>query len=516
MKKTSLTVILTFLAILVVSSSCGNAGNKTTTDPAPATDLKKVLTYTRLEPGDTLEKYVGSYLEQELKERFAIEFKTEIVPNTGLTETLRLRCAGGELPDVSFNMYLGTDFMNELGKDGYYLDFSPYLDLVPNYRKTYTDKQWAEFVDLYASESGALYGLCTQAIARIGEGWIYNKGAFDKLGLSFPKTLDEYYDCLKVIKNADPRAYVANRNGFGWLSQGYQWAYRVDPASTFYVDPDTDEFLYARNTDKWREMLIFMNKLYADDLIYPEFATSTMQQFSEIVAQGQCYILYEYFARASWAQGLVSANDPDAEWTFSLDYISAYTDRDAALRLYNSYWACGLKMSSEVDEERIIRMLEAYDWCTTLEGQIAVTFGPEGGEWDYNENNEIELHPNMYSMYNLEGDTRRGEGYIGAAHPRFYYYEGDNVFYLIDKVLDNFDHFAKFRLFYSDADQITISDFGTVVNDVAGEWQIMFTIGNKNPANDNDWQEYLNALQSAGLEKVSAIMTNAYNARYGN
>ena len=66
--------------------------------------------------------------------------------------------------------------------------------------------------------------------------------------------------------------------------QGFALAFRTN--TNFFFDPDMQQLEYGPATDKFRDMLVYVEKLYAEGLIDPEFQTATDTQWEEIYANG--------------------------------------------------------------------------------------------------------------------------------------------------------------------------------------------------------------------------------------
>jgi putative aldouronate transport system substrate-binding protein len=109
------------------------------------------------------------------------------------------------------------------------------------------------------------------------------KDWLDKLGLEAPETLDDWYNVLKAFKERDP-----NGNGladeiplapsWGWTNlymfgQAYG-LYMTGNAERWAVNAD-GKVVYQTLLPEFKELLIYLNKLYSEGLIDPEFTTST-------------------------------------------------------------------------------------------------------------------------------------------------------------------------------------------------------------------------------------------------
>lgn len=121
---------------------------------------------------------------------------------------LTLKVAGDELPDMLIGCSMNVSDVNEWGGEGYFLDLSQYMDLMPNL-KAYFD-QYPELEAYCTTSDGHIYGLPKLKVDmtdRLTRSFI-NKQWLDNLGLSMPTSIDEYYEVLVAFKEQD-----ANGNG---------------------------------------------------------------------------------------------------------------------------------------------------------------------------------------------------------------------------------------------------------------------------------------------------------------
>ncbi len=468
---------------------------------------------------ETFDNPTTNLFAKALKDKFNVVLNFEYIPNSDLEETLKLRMVGGEDPDVFFGLNLTQQF-EELGAEGYYVPLNDYLEKLPNYRALWSDEDWATFLDLSSASDGKLYSLHVpmSGVQLIGEGWIFRMGTLEKLGLKVPTTTDGLYETLKAIKAAYPDSIpFANRNKLNWLLYGFEDAFRTDTG--YRVDPDSGEFVYGPVTQKYREMLIYLNKLYKEDLIYKEFATATSQQWSELLAQGKVHVIFDYFAREAWANNLMKDVDPDANWKASFDYIRAYPEKKQFVTRYSPVGGVAARISSRNSPERIERLVAIFDWLATEEGMIATQFGEKGLTYDIVDG-QLVYTPMMITPLNPGQGTdtllKYDLGYRLAIHPTFWHYQGaDTSREVGNYAVDNgFEYYRHFTLKFSDEDKTVVSDYGTVVNDIQQEYGVKFIMGQLDPNDDAAWNAYVDTISKGGLDKVLPIYQRYYAEKY--
>lgn len=458
-----------------------------------------------------------SLLDQVLKEKFNIVVEWQDVPSSGLNEKINLLFATNQYPDMVWGVGFTGDTPKKLGTDGFLIPVNEYWDKLPNYRALWTDEEWETMLKFESNADGNLYYLPQKNYRIASAAWIYRKGAFDKLGLSFPETVEDLYNVLKTIKANDPNSIpMPNRGGAGGVLAGLKLAYRVKDGS--YIDPDTGEFIpYGETTDAYREVLKWANKFYKEGLIDKEFATVTDEQWTERYANGKSYIEYSYAERDVWANTTMAAVDPNANWVWSPTNVTAYPEKGFMYDREQAHTASGSFFTDKMSEEQLERMLEFHDWLCTEEGSLFICMGVEGVTYEIKDGEPVFM-PHMYHYErNPEGENDWKYGlYLGniVQHPAYIKEVGkDANLKLSDAIKSNSraKYFQPIPWKLTIDEEKTLADLETVVKDIRDEYRLKFIMGQLDPNDDKAWEEYKNALNKVGLDKVVKIRTEAYN-----
>src|SRR5699024_9081122 len=208
-----------------------------------------------------------------------IDVDWETIQTEGLVEKRNLLITGGNYPEVFFASAFSKTDLIKYGEQGIFLPLDDYIDeYAPNFKKILEDypsvKQGVTMAD------GKIYGFPTiydpefEGL-RGGMPWI-NEEWLKKLDLKQPETLDEFYDTLKAFKENDP-----NGNGKD-DEKGWGSSYGIDPVintlrGSFGLNKQgtmninlqfkdgTEELEFVPATDGYKELLQYLNKLYAED-----------------------------------------------------------------------------------------------------------------------------------------------------------------------------------------------------------------------------------------------------------
>ena len=145
-----------------------------------------------------------SLLDEVMEEKFGIVNHWEQVPSSSVSEKLNLLFASNDVPDYAWPVGITPDYPKRYGNDGLLLPLNDYFDQLPDYKALYTDAEWETMLKMESNADGKLYYLPKKNYRKTANAWIYRKSAFDEMGLTFPKTIDELYTVLKTIKENDP------------------------------------------------------------------------------------------------------------------------------------------------------------------------------------------------------------------------------------------------------------------------------------------------------------------------
>ncbi|CAM4019315.1 ABC transporter substrate-binding protein [Paenibacillus alkaliterrae] len=206
--------------------------------------------------------------------------------------------ASGDVPDlfVGPNVITDADFAQF---QGLFQNLSELIDQAPNVQKMFEEKP--ETKAIATQQDGKIYGLpkyqryWPDTVNRqyINQVWL------DNLGLSMPTTWDELYDVLLAFKekdangNGDPNDEIPMDwpGGIGGYfnpavllgGMGITLASDVSGRGYFVEDGSVKNFL---TDDRYKQLVLFLNKLYKAGLINPEVFTHDYTKY-QAVARGE-------------------------------------------------------------------------------------------------------------------------------------------------------------------------------------------------------------------------------------
>ncbi len=137
-------------------------------------------------------------IEELIEEKTNVQLDITWVPDTSYEEKLNTAFATGTLPDAVY-MKNQTTFIRfkEAIRDGQFWEIGPYLEEFENLKNLKKQVLENTMVD------GKLYTLY-QGRPLSRQGFIYRKDWADNLGLSTPKTTEEFFNMAKAFTENDP------------------------------------------------------------------------------------------------------------------------------------------------------------------------------------------------------------------------------------------------------------------------------------------------------------------------
>lgn len=268
-----------------------------------------------------LDDYEETLVFKTYQEKSGVNVTFNEVPFATLTEKRNLALASGEYPDVFYSSRIPSADLYKYGKQGI---FMPLNDLIEEYApniKAAMDKH-PDIKKGLTMPDGNIYSLPSYYSPEflpmlIGKP-IWIKGEWlEKLGMDEPKTIDEFYQYLKAVKETD-----LNGNGkkdeiplsatsIAQIMDSIKGSWGVGTRGLGHkfvdVDPETNELRFFRTDDRFKEVLEFIHKLNKEGLI-----------------DGEIYTMDDNKLNAKGSQGILGTAivpNPETVFTNQKDYI---------------------------------------------------------------------------------------------------------------------------------------------------------------------------------------------------
>lgn len=266
--------------------ACGNGSSKS--------NAKEIEFFSqKTEMQATLQEIVDDYN----KSQDDVKVKLTSVPDAGTV--LKTRIANGETPDV-INIYPQNADFKGWAADGQFVDLTKESDILGNLNEG--------AAEAYAVDDKIYNVPLTTNVSGI----YYNKTAFEKLGIQVPKSLAEFQEIVKKIKD-DGQTPFAEALGDSWTFNGFAQLAWIQSAGSPEAANKVLRFSdkggikaddVTKNVANYLDLLAGNGQANSDGALYAD----TVAAFAE----GKALMM----ANGSWALTVINQQEPDFEVGF--------------------------------------------------------------------------------------------------------------------------------------------------------------------------------------------------------
>lgn len=386
--------VLTVMLVILVAFALFAKGASESTSDSKKAETKNAL----LGPGNVTIKSVyqnvtfdpNTDLMAGLIEK-STGYKAEYftLPAQNADEKLALEVASGVDYDIircsqsQFNMLLASNALMSLN------------DLLDEYGKDilagYTQETWDA-----VSKDGVIYGIPYKyASDKEVASFIVCRGdLMKKAGITkMPTTLDEFYQTLKTLKSYYGNQYIILTGPYlPATEKNENWKFPKVIASAFgiwgeWMTDENGKVIYMTEAKGFKPMLEFMNKLYSEGLLDPDWAVSTNDSVAEKFSSGKAIMACSSRTGCTTMSPAVIKN---CGVTYDdLTYISPLEGADGT---------CTYMMTEAISSISVIpksckHPADVINWChLKLQDQLYLNFGVEGTHFTYD--SEGNMSPN--------------------------------------------------------------------------------------------------------------------------
>ncbi len=325
----------------------------------------------------------GSYAKQMIEEATNTKLEIIQVPTKELDNKLNILLASGDRPDI---IQCETETMeSQLLSSGILLPINQYWDNYPNIKNGRDEATW----DLMRYTDGNIYSIGIKNPNPLSE-IAYRKDWLDKLGLEVPTTLDEYYEVARAVALDDPDGNGVNDTfAFG----GYQnvdttWfdhifgAYGALPNYWMVKDGHIEN---GSIQPSMKDALIYLNKMYQDGLIDPEFVTDDAKRWQQKVKSGiygagvTKIHIFDHNNWSNYYEPFIQAH-PEGEHVYG-PVLKGGCDNPVGIRMASERgW---LRTFISKDSKNIDACLRLIDYLMSEEGNRFAQYGVEGEHYKW-------------------------------------------------------------------------------------------------------------------------------------
>lgn len=467
--------------------------------------------------------FADMYILQRYREMTGIEVEWINTPSAVLTEKLSVALASSELPDAFLKCSISSTNLQTYGDAGDFLDLAPLLSqFAPNFSAYMA--QYPEVRASVTSPNGAIYSIpaATEAEStRINVKWFFNQKWLDALGLEQPTTLDGLYDVLLAFKTRDPNGngeadeiplsidlsqlYMSFAGSFGLMNRGVHH-------EEYDIDPETGAVRHIKTSERWRELITFLHRLYAEGLLDEECITYTSAHAPALISQDRLGVFIgTNLTRLTTEQQTCFTPIKEA-------YEGPYGDKMwSAIRSHlHSVGAFVISSDSKYPEE----LLRWVDYFYSDEGMLLFNYGIVGDTCVQNEDGSYSYTDEILAMMN-EGKSydevvSQYTPFSGGNNPsvmKYPYFAGQELTPGPMEAAANLYPYAPeivwpFFTYTADENEI-VTTAGSDINTFVRTTNAKFLTGELE-VNDENWNAYVKTVQTMGLSEMLSVMEAAY------
>lgn len=457
-----------------------------------------------------------------IAEKMNVEIEWIVVGSDGWNERLNLMLSTNDLPDIIMKGAIPN--LSAAIEDGQVIAIDDLMEYYSEGLKPLLEEYPGVDVSSRASD-GKLYTLpgintLKANLTSHRNLWI-NQQWLDNLGLDMPTTTDELLDVLRAFRDqdADGDGDATNEIPYAVEDSGALHSARVDIISGLFglhynmdyenIQLEGDTVSFLKNTDDWKEVLQYMNTMYAEGLLDNEVYTQTSDVSIAKLSSGKV--------------GVFGLSSDDLFTTVSDQYVAlapvqSPNGKEPVIQLGSNSMGSNTFITS-ADESPWVSF-RLLDYFFTEEG--AMTIGCfnedligitcqqyEDGTWDYTDemiNDERGVAVAVGDACPLPGG---GFGYWRNENNSNYIYSAkvqENVpvwepYYQKDPVYAT-------PLFDSDT-QARVNEIRTDLDVYVSECQAKFITGEMS---FDEWDNYCATLESLGIDELVACYQAYYDS----
>ena len=329
------------------------------------------------------------------------KFKIKMTPvNVGwgdADEKYNTWAASGQLPDVigavahvgqaRYFQWIEDSVVRALPADmGKYPTLSKLMELPEVSAFQVDDKNW--FIPRMTYADSRYWAM--------DRGLIVRKDWMEKLGIAEPKTEEDWINMAVAFAKNDPDGNGQNDTA-GFTPTGpFCLTSQAWPGFGYTDDrwmKDTDgKYRKAISGEKTFSMMKFFRTMYQAGGLDPDFATLENNQAMEKFAAGKVGIYGRQISPTHLNTVMNAWNkvQPDKDFASSVVLMSGPLVEDNYTRFSEmSYWSESY-FNASVDDTKMDRLMQLYDWLLSDEGKNVMAYGIEGKDWQL-ENGAIKL-----------------------------------------------------------------------------------------------------------------------------
>lgn len=429
-------------------------------------------------------------------------------------QTLLLDLSGTDAVFYRFS----AEQLRSMAENGQALDYTPYLDQMPNLKKRFAENP---LLYQYASVDGQCLffpSLVENSYQDILLG--IRKDWLDQVGADKPESVEELAEILLWQKNLYAQGELENQGEyFIGLSSYNEYANQLmrvfGTDSGVYWNEEKTGLVYGPATEEYRNYLIFLKSLYQAEMLDAGLYETETTDFEKYFLNNMSSTILTTGEQAQKLEKYAAANGDD----IVLEYVNLDTLSGETPAIYrtahrqNQVLEYGFVINADISQEKLDMLLKMIDYLYSDEGMELMNWGLEGEHWIM-ENGERVYNPDC---------IEDGE-YYAIAMARYLKQDmlctdrtanrnmlDSDVRAAVDEASYQEDYsFDEPRGYYTKEQEDRLDTLEISLSTFVEETTMNFIYSSIDPSDDGDWQDYLDTLESFGMEEYLEIQLDAW------
>ena len=343
--------------------------------------------------------YSATISYEALEEATGVHIDFEMLAETSYEETLNLRMASQDYPDI-FSQSVAS-YQQKLEKaidEDILIDFNDYMEYAPDWANLLERNE--TYRENITNSDGSIAQIVNCTLGKTTQMGLLRGDWLKELNMDTPTTIDEMTDVLRAFKDkyGTTNALLINSDldsaaefGFNFSAQGFKML------SFQLTEPGSNEVVAGVATEAYVEYLEYLHSLYEEGLITDDFVSTSKENgnWESSFYSGACGVWHD---DCKYADSSYAAMADDANW----DAVPfAFTGEDYHMIAVNPVGLTTTYVSTTCEEPEVA--VEFLNYGFTEEGRKLVNYGVEGETYTVDDNGDIAFTDLM--MNNPDGYT---------------------------------------------------------------------------------------------------------------
>lgn len=428
-------------------------------------------------------------------------------PTDGFAEKKNLLFASNELPDALYRSNITPLEQIRYGTDGQLIPLEHLIEShAPNLKKLM--ETYPEIRSAITTPEGHIYaipGIVTVGSARTDKKWI-NQEWLNTLNLKVPETTDELYEVLKAFRDQDPNGNgkkdeipMTARRGLA-IVPTMAGSFGLDFQLGYNINLEDDKVNIWMGSERNKELLMYLNKLYSEQLLDPELFVHTEAQYLAKQGSGNTGLFFD------------QTNNPMLETKVNDQYIGIaplegpHGDRlQLAAPVPRDLGAFAIT-SVNKHPEATMRWI---DYFFSDEGSTMLRFGREGEHYEMRDG-----IPYYTEAFLATGDQSKITPYAGGGAPHLISEQVSS--YINPPQVQEAQHaldpyMPKIRYQTPMFDEQTAQKINVLRNDIDKYYEEQSTKFIAGTLGFDKWEEFQSTLKKMNIDELQQLYQDAYD-----